>query len=93
MDVVMDAAMTKLLATENYCRVADRALQIFGGMGFMKGLPIERIYRDARITRIYEGTSEVQRMLIASQLLKKGYGKSSEVAACHERLRPGGKGG
>jgi len=74
MDVIMDAAMTKLLATETYCRVADRALQIYGGMGFMKGLPIERIYRDARITRIYEGTSEVQRMIIAAQLIKKGYG-------------------
>lgn len=73
MDIIMDAAMTKLFASEAYCRVADRAVQIHGGMGYMKDLPIERIYRDARITRIYEGTSEVQRMIITGQLMKKGY--------------------
>jgi acyl-CoA dehydrogenase len=72
-DIIRDAAMTKLFATEVLGRVADRAVQIHGGMGYMKELPIERIYRDARITRIYEGTSEVQRMVIAGQLMKKGY--------------------
>lgn len=73
MDIIRAAAMTKLFASEVYCRVADKAVQIHGGMGYMKELPIERIYRDARITRIYEGTSEVQRMVIAAQLIKNGF--------------------
>ncbi|MBT9172674.1 MAG: Acyl-CoA dehydrogenase [Syntrophomonadaceae bacterium] len=73
MDIIRAAAMTKLFASEVYCRVADKAVQIHGGMGYMKELPIERIYRDARITRIYEGTSEVQRMVIAAQLMKNGF--------------------
>ena len=64
------AAMTKLFATEMLGRVADNALQIHGGMGYMRELWIERAYRDARITRIYEGTSEVQRMVIAGALLE-----------------------
>lgn len=68
--VIKDAAMTKLFASETYCRVADRAVQIHGGMGYMKEMPVERIYRDARITRLYEGTSEVQRMVIAAQMMK-----------------------
>ncbi|MDP9266635.1 MAG: acyl-CoA dehydrogenase family protein [Chloroflexota bacterium] len=63
------AAMTKLFATEVLGRVADSAVQIYGGMGYMKELWIERAYRDARIYRIYEGTSEVQRMVIAAALL------------------------
>jgi acyl-CoA dehydrogenase len=50
-------------------RVADRCVQVHGGMGYMRELDIERFYRDARILRIYEGTSEVQRMIIASDLL------------------------
>ena len=70
MNIIKDAAMTKLFASETYGRVADRAVQVFGGMGYMKEMPIERLYRDARITRIYEGTSEVQRMVIARQLAK-----------------------
>lgn len=73
MDIIRAAAMTKLFASEVYCRVADKALQIHGGMGYMKELPIERIYRDARITRLYEGTSEVQRMVISAQLMKNGF--------------------
>jgi alkylation response protein AidB-like acyl-CoA dehydrogenase len=63
------AAMAKLFATEMLGRVADAAVQIHGGMGYMRELWIERAYRDARITRIYEGTSEIQRMVIASALL------------------------
>ena len=73
MDIIRAAAMTKLFASEVYCRVADKAVQIHGGMGYMKEFPIERIYRDARITRLYEGTSEVQRMVIAAQLKKNGF--------------------
>jgi acyl-CoA dehydrogenase len=51
-------------------RAADSALQIHGGMGYMKESPIERIYRDMRLYRIFEGTSEVQRMVVARELLK-----------------------
>lgn len=65
-----EAAMAKVYASEMAGRVVDRVLQIFGGMGYMKGSPVERAYRDARILRIYEGTSEVQRMIVAEQLLK-----------------------
>jgi alkylation response protein AidB-like acyl-CoA dehydrogenase len=63
------AAMAKLFATEMLGRIADAAVQIHGGMGYMRELWIERAYRDARITRIYEGTSEIQRMVIAGALL------------------------
>jgi acyl-CoA dehydrogenase len=50
-------------------RVADRGVQIFGGMGYMRSVPIERFYRDARLYRIYEGTSEIQKLVIARQML------------------------
>ena len=66
----LEAAMVKVYATEMADRVVDCVLQIHGGMGYMKDSPIERAYRDARILRIYEGTSEVQRMIIAEELLK-----------------------
>ncbi len=65
------AAMSKLFATEMLGRVADAAVQIHGGMGYMRELWIERAYRDARIYRIYEGTSEIQRLVIASGLLEE----------------------
>jgi acyl-CoA dehydrogenase len=68
--VSREAAMVKAYASELANRVADRVLQIHGGMGYMKDSPVERAYRDARILRIYEGTSEVQRMIIAEDLLK-----------------------
>jgi len=67
--VPREAAMVKVYASELANRVADRVLQIHGGMGYMKDSPVERAYRDARILRIYEGTSEVQRMIIAEELL------------------------
>ena len=66
------AAMTKLFATELLGRVADAAVQIHGGMGYMREFWIERAYRDARIYRIYEGTSEIQRVVIAAGLLADG---------------------
>ena len=65
-----EAAMVKVYASEMAGRVVDRVLQIHGGMGYMKDSPVERAYRDTRILRIYEGTSEVQRMIIAEELLK-----------------------
>lgn len=70
--VSREAGMVKLFASEMANRVADRAVQIHGGMGYMKELPIERAYRDVRILRIYEGTSEVQRIVIAEDLIKSG---------------------
>jgi acyl-CoA dehydrogenase len=65
-----DAAMAKLYASEMLGRVADHAVQIFGGMGLVDVLPIERMWRDARIERIWEGTSEIQRHIIARELLR-----------------------
>lgn len=64
-----EAAIVKVYCTEMCGRVVDRAVQVHGGMGYMKELDIERMYRDARILRIYEGTSEIQRMIIAGDLL------------------------
>jgi acyl-CoA dehydrogenase len=69
--VIKEASMVKLFCTEMACRVADRAVQIFGGMGYMKDFPVERFYRDLRLYRIYEGTSEIQRMVIARELTKE----------------------
>jgi acyl-CoA dehydrogenase len=68
--VTQQAAMCKVYCTEMVNRAADSALQIHGGMGYMKESPIERIYRDMRLYRIFEGTSEVQRMVVARELLK-----------------------
>ena len=70
-NVIKEAAMVKLFGSETYNRVADKAVQIHGGMGYISEYPIERFYRDARITRIYEGTSEIQKNIIAAQLHKK----------------------
>ena len=67
-------SMVKVQAAETLNRVADRAVQIFGGMGYCKDLPIERYYRDARIYRIYDGTSEIHRSVIARSLLKGNNG-------------------
>ncbi|MEI2774898.1 MAG: acyl-CoA dehydrogenase family protein [Tetrasphaera sp.] len=61
---------TKLYCTEMVGRVADRAVQIFGGMGYMRETKVERFYRDARLYRLYEGTSEIQKTIIAKQLLR-----------------------
>ena len=65
-------SMVKVQAAETLGRVADRAVQVFGGAGYCKDLPIERIYRDARIFRIYDGTSEIHRGIIACGLLAQG---------------------
>jgi acyl-CoA dehydrogenase len=65
-------AMVKVQASETLGRVVDRAVQIFGGMGFCKDLPVERWYRDARIYRIFDGTSEIHRGVIAKSLCRRG---------------------
>ncbi|PKR77892.1 acyl-CoA dehydrogenase [Halalkalibacillus sediminis] len=69
--VVREAAAAKLFGSEVYNKVADLAVQIHGGIGYMKEYPIERYYRDARITKIYEGTSEIQRNIIAGELIRE----------------------
>jgi acyl-CoA dehydrogenase len=65
-----DYAMAKLYATEMLARVTDHALQIYGGMGLMQDLPLERLWRDARVERIWDGTSEIQRHIISRALLR-----------------------
>ncbi|WP_030882127.1 acyl-CoA dehydrogenase family protein [Streptomyces sp. NRRL S-1868] len=65
-----DVAMAKLYATEALARTTDRAVQIFGGMGLMAELPVERYWRDARVERIWDGTSEIQRHIISRSLLR-----------------------
>ena len=65
----MEAAMAKMYASDISLEVTNDALQIFGGTGFLKGMDVERMYRDAKITTIYEGTNEIQRVVIASNIL------------------------
>jgi acyl-CoA dehydrogenase len=68
--VTKEAAMVKVLATEAAWRASDSAVQIHGGMGYMKGMAVERFYRDLRLLRIYEGTSEILRMVIAREMTR-----------------------
>ena len=72
LDARAQISMVKVYAAEMLGRVVDRAVQVFGGMGFCKELPIERYYRDARVYRIFDGTSEIHRSVIAKSALKKG---------------------
>jgi acyl-CoA dehydrogenase len=65
-----EIAQAKLYASEMAARVTDRAIQIFGGMGLMSELPLERMWRDVRVDRIWDGTSEIQRHIIARDLLR-----------------------
>jgi acyl-CoA dehydrogenase len=73
--VTREAAMAKLFATESAQEVVDGAVQLLGGRGVVAGSPVERLYREVRALRIYEGTSEIQRLVIAGQLLAGGAGK------------------
>lgn len=72
-DVRTKVSAVKFAASEMQGRVVDRAIQVFGGMGFTRELPLERMYRDARVTRIYDGTSEIHRMLVARGVIKNGF--------------------
>ncbi|MBD9541489.1 acyl-CoA dehydrogenase family protein [Ensifer sp. ENS04] len=69
-NTTLEAACTKLFASEMVGRVADRAVQIFGGAGYMAEYPVERFYRDVRLFRIYEGTSQIQQLVIARETVK-----------------------
>lgn len=71
-DVVMESAAAKYFASEMVGRVADRAVQIFGGAGYIADYGIERLYRDVRLFRIYEGTSQIQQIIIARETMKRG---------------------
>ena len=71
MDPTLNASISKFYATEACIEVVDEALQILGGYGYTKMFPLEKLYRDTRLLRIYEGTSEIQRIIIARDLLKK----------------------
>jgi acyl-CoA dehydrogenase len=69
--VTREASEAKLFATEAASRIIDSAVQIHGGAGLVRGSVVERLYRDVRALRIYEGTSEIQKLIIAGQLLKE----------------------
>ena len=71
-DVVLESSAAKLFASEMVGRVADRAVQIFGGAGYIADYGIERLYRDVRLFRIYEGTSQIQQLIIARETMKRG---------------------
>jgi acyl-CoA dehydrogenase len=66
------ASAVKLVCSETAGRVIDRAVQIHGGRGYMREQPVERLYRELRVDRIWEGTSEIQRLVIANELRKRG---------------------
>ncbi len=70
-DRALAPSCAKLFCSEMVDRVADRGVQVHGGMGYMRTVPVERFYRDARLFRIYEGTSEIQKIIIAKRLLSK----------------------
>ncbi len=69
-DIANEAAIVKLFCSESMAEIADKALQIHGGMGFSRELPLERYYRDARILKIFEGTNEIQKMIIGRYAIK-----------------------
>ena len=71
-DVVMESAAAKYYASEMVGRVADRAVQIYGGAGYIADYGIERLYRDVRLFRIYEGTSQIQQIIIARETIRRG---------------------
>lgn len=75
-DISQECAIVKLFCSESIAEIADKAVQIHGGMGFSRDLPIERFYRDARILKIFEGTNEIQKMIIGRNVVKLN-GKST----------------
>jgi len=79
--VTSEAAMAKMHATEAAQRVIDRAVQLHGGLGVTKGVKVEELYREIRALRIYEGATEVQKIVIAREALKNRPGKSADSLA------------
>ena len=71
LDVTMEASMCKLFASEMCGRVADRAVQVFGGQGYINNNVAERFYRDVRLFRLYEGTSQIQQIVIARNMVRE----------------------
>ena len=69
------ASLAKLFASEAAFRCADRVVQVFGGRGYMRENPAERFFRELRVDRIWEGTSEIQRLIVARALEKRGVGR------------------
>ena len=67
----MYGAMAKCFATDVLQEIVSNAVQIFGGYGYMRDYPVEKLYRDSKIYQIFEGTNQIQRMVISGQLLKK----------------------
>ena len=91
--VTREAAMAKLFATEAAQRVVDDAVQLLGARGVLAGAPVERLYREVRALRIYEGTSEIQRLVIAGQVLAAAARESPEEAGdSAPASRPAGSG-
>jgi len=70
-DITLHASMTKLFSSETAMWVTTQAIQLFGGYGYMRDFPVEKLFRDAKVTEIYEGTSEIQRLVI-SRALRQG---------------------
>jgi alkylation response protein AidB-like acyl-CoA dehydrogenase len=68
--VSLYASMAKLFASETAMWVTTQAIQLFGGYGYMRDFPVEKLFRDAKVTEIYEGTSEIQRVVIARHLTR-----------------------
>ena len=86
-DFLQPAAMAKLFASETLQWVVDEALQVFGGSGYIRGITIEKMYRDARVTRIYEGTSEVQKIVISNQIIGRLGGSKEKKAGAKKEVR------
>jgi len=74
--VTREAAMAKMFATEAAQRVVDAAVQLFGALGVVSGMTVERLYREVRALRIYEGTTEIQKLIIAGQVLDEAAGRT-----------------
>jgi acyl-CoA dehydrogenase len=84
-ELTRKSAMAKLYATEAAQRIVDQALQIHGGIGVVVGTPVEQLYRDVRALRIYEGTSEIQKLVIARGLLKQAEGNRTSASSVEPR--------
>jgi acyl-CoA dehydrogenase len=81
--VTREASMAKLFATESAQQVIDAAVQIFGGLGVVRGMTVERLYREIRALRIYEGASEVLKLIIASKVLETAAADDSAGASSY----------